>query len=339
MKRGLTLGKYAPFHRGHQLVVETALAEMDETIVIAYDAPETTDVPLEVRAGWIRSLYPSARVVEARNGPVEVGYTPEIMGAHEQYVIERLGIEGVTHFYSSEPYGDHMSRALGAIDRRVDTDRRAFPVSGTDIRADTYSNREFVSPVVYRDLITNVVFLGAPCTGKTSLAESLSREFSTQWMPEFGREYWEAHQVERRLTLSELVEVAEGHLEREDSLVLRSNRYIFTDTNALTTAVFARWYHGEVPSRLANLADRAESRYDLVFLCSADIPYVDTWDRSGETNRTAFQRLVIEDLRARGVPFVELSGTLNERISRVREVLDGFSKYPAARPACSCTGP
>ena len=41
---GLTLGKFAPFHRGHQFVVETALAEMDEVIVIIYDAPETTPI-------------------------------------------------------------------------------------------------------------------------------------------------------------------------------------------------------------------------------------------------------------------------------------------------------
>ncbi len=34
MKRGLTLGKYAPLHRGHQLVIETGLAETDEMVVI-----------------------------------------------------------------------------------------------------------------------------------------------------------------------------------------------------------------------------------------------------------------------------------------------------------------
>ena len=34
MKRGLTLGKYAPLHKGHQFVIETALAEMDEVVVI-----------------------------------------------------------------------------------------------------------------------------------------------------------------------------------------------------------------------------------------------------------------------------------------------------------------
>jgi nicotinamide mononucleotide adenylyltransferase len=34
-KRGLTLGKFAPLPKGHQLVIETALAEMDEVVVLS----------------------------------------------------------------------------------------------------------------------------------------------------------------------------------------------------------------------------------------------------------------------------------------------------------------
>ena len=94
MTRGLTLGKYAPLHRGRQLVIETALAEMDETLVIVYDAPETTSVPLAVRCGWIRTLYPLVRVIEAWDGAPEVGHTAELIRAHEDYVIDSLGIGG-----------------------------------------------------------------------------------------------------------------------------------------------------------------------------------------------------------------------------------------------------
>ncbi len=32
--RGLTLGKFAPLHKGYQLVIETALREMDEVVTI-----------------------------------------------------------------------------------------------------------------------------------------------------------------------------------------------------------------------------------------------------------------------------------------------------------------
>jgi NadR type nicotinamide-nucleotide adenylyltransferase len=323
----LTLGKYAPLHRGHQLVIETALSEMDETVVLIYDAPDVTDVPLAIRSRWLRKLYPAARVVEAWDGPTEVGYTPELMQAHERYVIDRLGMRGITHFYSSEPYGEHMSRALGAIDRRVDDARTRVPVCARDIRKDAFAHREYMAPLVYRDLIVNVAFLGAPSTGKSTIAAHLAQALDTQWMPEYGRQYWEEHQIDRRLTPEQLVAIAEGHLEREDALLAESNRYLFTDTNAITTATFARYYHGTAHPRLAELARRAACRYDLTFVCDIDIPYDDTWDRSGEASRAVFQRQVIADLIEHKVPFVMLSGTLDQRAARVRAVLGRFRKY------------
>lgn len=327
MKRGLTLGKYAPLHRGHQLVIETGLSEMDEMILIIYDAPETTTIPLAVRSGWIRSLYPEVRVIEAWDGPMKTGYTAELMQAHERYVINKLGTEAVTHFYSSEPYGEHMSRALGAVDRQVDAARARIPISATDVRADPFAYRHYLHPIVYRDLIVNAVFLGAPCSGKSTIAERLARDFKTQWMPEYGREYWEMHQVNRRLSPQQLFEIAQGHIEREDALLEKANRYLFTDTNAITTATFARYYHGRVEARLSALAERAVRRYDLVFVCDIDFPYDDTWDRSGEVNRTAFQGQVISDLNQLKVPFIMLSGPLEKRVSQVSNVIRHFQKY------------
>jgi NadR type nicotinamide-nucleotide adenylyltransferase len=327
MKRGLTLGKYAPLHHGHQLVIETGLSETDDMVVIIYDAPETTTIPLAVRSGWIRSLYPTVRIIEAWDGPTEIGYTPELMRAHERYVIDKLGVEAVTHFYCSEPYGEHMSYALEAIDRRVDEAREQVPISATDIRRDPFAHREHLDRLVYRDLIINVVFLGAPCSGKTTIAERLARDFNTQWMPEYGREYWEKHQANRRLSLQQLVEIAERHIEHEDALLEKSNRYLFTDTNAITTATFARYYHGKIEPRLAALAERAVTRYDIVFVCDIDIPYFDTWDRSGEVNRADFQRQVIGDLNQRKVPFIMLSGALEKRVIRVGNMLSHFKKY------------
>ncbi len=326
-RRGLTLGKYAPLHKGHQLVIETALAEMDEVVVIIYDAPDVTPVPLPVRSNWIRELYPTVQVIEAWDGPTEVCDTPEIKHRHEDYILSRLGVTGITHFYSSEFYGDHMSRALGARNRLVDPERRQVPVSGTMIRNNPFRHREYIHPRVYRDLITNVVFLGAPCTGKTTLASRLAREFRTQGMPEYGRAYWERHQVNRRLSLDQLVEIAEGHLEREEELLLSADRYLFTDTNALTTYQFALHYHGKASPRLTELAEKAVSRYDLVFLCDDDILYEDTWDRSGEVDRHIFQKAVQDDLIQRRISFFTLSGDLESRIYEVKSILKQHGKY------------
>jgi NadR type nicotinamide-nucleotide adenylyltransferase len=235
-------------------LIETALVEVDELVVLVYDSPRVTAVPLRVRCGWIRDLYPRVTVVEARGGPTEVGHTHGIKEAHERYVLEALGIRGVTHFYSGEFYGEHMSVALGAIDRRIDPERKQFPVSGSLIRQAPHRWREYIHPRVYRDLVVNVALLGAPSTGKTTLAERLALEYSTNWMPEYGREYWETHQVNRRLTPDQLVDIAEGHLESEEELLRCAKRFLFTDTNAITTLMFALDYHGGSPVRLAALA-------------------------------------------------------------------------------------
>ena len=325
--RGLTLGKFAPLHRGHQLLIETVLAETDDATVIVYDAPETTDVPLGVRSGWIRRLYPAVEVIEAWDGPTDVGYTPELMNAHEEYVLHLLDGRLITHFFSSEPYGSHMSRALGAVDRRVDDARTRFPVSGTAVRSDPFLHRQLMDPLVYWDHVTRVVFLGAPSTGKSTLAEHLACEFSTRWMPEYGREYWEEHQVERRLSSEQLVELAVEHIRREDALTSEANPYLCVDTNAMTTVAFARYYHGVVPIRLQELADTHLSRYDLTFVCDSDIPYDDTWDRSGEANREVFQRQVIDDLRRARVPFLVLRGSVARRAETVARTLKAHRKF------------
>ncbi|MFZ6014706.1 MAG: AAA family ATPase [Bacteroidota bacterium] len=325
-KAGLTLGKFAPFHRGHQLVVETALQEMDDLVVVIYDAKEVTPIPLSVRASWIRKLYPQVTLIKGVDGPADAGYTPEVKAIQERYILGLLKGKRITHFYCSEPYGQHMSKALGAQNRVVDLDRERFPVSGTAIRQDPFKHRAFIHPIVYKDLITNVVFLGAPSTGKTTVAEACAKHFSTTWMPEYGREYWEKNHVDRRLTVEQLVELAEGHLERENAKLLEANQFLFTDTNAITTYIFSHYYHQRALKNLADLARLAEKRYDLVFLCDTDIPYDDTWDRSGDTNRMEFQQQIMIDLETRNIPFKLLSGTLYDRVKTVESVLQTFKK-------------
>ncbi|MCU0707067.1 MAG: AAA family ATPase [Pirellula sp.] len=323
---GLVLGKFAPLHRGHQRLIETSLAETDHTIVLMYDSPEHNVPPLPIRRRWIEDLYPTVEVLEAWDGPTETGLDPVVTARHDAYLKNRLSRKNVTHFFSSEPYGEHVSRALGAMDRRVDETREVIPISATAIRNDLFKNRQYVSPRVYRDLITHVVFLGAPSTGKTTLAQALAAKLETVWMPEYGREYWNEHQVNRRLTREQLVEIAVGHREREDRLLESANGVFLIDTDATTTLQFSYYYHESAHPELVRLADACRDRYDLVFLCECDIPYDDTWDRSGAVFRTTMQRRIESDLRARKRPYVRLTGSVEERCAAVLSKLADFRK-------------
>ena len=326
MHRGLTLGKFAPFHRGHQLLVETALAEVDELVVMVYPTG-VTPIPLQVRARWIQTLYPSVQIIEAWDGPEGYGDTPEIRAEQETYILTKLKGLPITHFYSSEFYGEHVSQALGAVDRRVDPARQAVPISGTALRADYFAGRAFIDPRVYADLITKVCFMGAPSTGKTTLVKALAAHYNTAWMPEYGGAYWLEHQVDRRITLEQFEEIAPEHHRREDALLQESRTYLFCDTTPITTYGFAKDYHGCAGPILTKFAQEAEKQYDLFFLCDTDIPYADTWDRSGDQKRQWFQQQIVGDLLQRRIPFFTLRGTVAERITQVVAILAQHQKF------------
>lgn len=326
---GLFLGKFTILHSGHQYVIDTALNEVDKLIVLIYDAPSSTSIPLNIRSQWIKTIYSdsSLEVIEGWCAPEDVGYTDDVIMIQNEYIKKIVGNKKITHFYSSEPYGEHVSEALKCINRVVDIDRKKYPVSASVIQKNPYLYREFIHPVVYEDLIINIAFVGAPSTGKTTIAQHLSTIFKTNWMPEYGREYWNIHQTNRRLNSKQLVEIAEEHIIREQENLMNANQYLFTDTNAISTYMFALDYHDFAEERLIELANQAEYRYDLVFLCNDDIPYDDTWDRSGDQSRHQFQKKIISDLLQRKIAYITLSGTLDKRLEIVKNILSKFKKW------------
>jgi len=129
------------------------------------------------------------------------------------------------------------------------------------------------------------------------------------------------------LTAKQLVEIAEEHIEREDKALLESNKFLFTDTNAITTYLFSLYYHGKADPKLKEMAENCVKRYDLIFVCGDDIAYDDTRDRSGDINRKSMQKQKIAYLCEHKIPFIVLRGNLKERIKEVEKILSKFEKY------------
>ena len=167
----------------------------------------------------------------------------------------------------------------------------------------------------------NIVFMGAPSSGKTTLCKYLANHFEEPWMHELGKQYWLDNQVNRRLTQKQLLEIAQLHILGEDKNMEEVKEFLFTDTNSITTYMFALDYFGQVDAELTELARQAEHRYDHFFVCDIDIPYEDTWERSGEVYRTRFQKLILDDLAIRGIRYTILSGDIQTRIAKVLSIL------------------
>ncbi len=150
-KIGFTIGKFAPFHKGHQFLIETGLKEMDKFFIVLYET-NVLDIDINTRAKWINKLYPQIKIYFAKNPPEQYGLDDQSVKIQMEYLIKIIKNEKPTHFYSSEPYGKYVSKYLGIVDRQVDLKRKTIPINGTLIRQDIESNKEWISDIVYKDL-------------------------------------------------------------------------------------------------------------------------------------------------------------------------------------------
>lgn len=149
-KIGFTIGKFAPFHKGHEYLIETALKEMDKLIVVVYDT-DVIDVNTEKRAEWIKEKYPNIEIKFAHNPPAQYGLDKESVNIQMKYLTKIMENENPTHFYSSEKYGKSVAEYMNIIDRRVDNERQAVPISASKIRNNIEENKNWIENSVYLD--------------------------------------------------------------------------------------------------------------------------------------------------------------------------------------------
>lgn len=149
-KIGFTIGKFAPLHKGHQLLIETAINEMDEFYVVIYDT-SNIDVSIQKRANWIKQLYPDVNIIYAFNSPKQYGLDDESVKIQMEYLSEKIKGIPVTHFYSSEPYGQKVAEYLNIENRLVDIEKRKVPIDATSIRKNYRNNRKYMEDIVYYD--------------------------------------------------------------------------------------------------------------------------------------------------------------------------------------------
>ena len=314
---GLVVGKFAPPHKGHQLLLETALSACENLTVLVYSNPDFPEMPSLTRASWILELYPNARVFVPENPPHNDADDFTQREFVKQFLErEKISIDAV---FTSENYGAGFAAHIGSEHVLVDLERLQISISGTRVRADVHANRAMLDPRIYRHFVQKVVLMGAESTGKSTLTERLASKFQTNFVPEYGREVW--MQKNCVLELSDYVHIASHHRKLEDAAMLESNRFLFVDTNAITTMFWCYAYEGGGLPELTALARAAETRYDHVFVCNDDIPFVQDGWRDDAVWRSRQQSLIIYDLTVRGVAYTLISGSLEERLVQVEKVL------------------
>lgn len=170
------------------------------------------------------------------------------------------------------------------------------------------------------ELVKRVCLLGAESTGKTTLAHTLAEAYGSLWNPEYGRPYTQLGRPRGAPWTSwEFTHIARVHCWYEDFLAGCSDRVLFCDTDAFTTAVFHEVYLG-VPAR--GFDELVARRYDAYLVCGLDVPFAHDGVREFEEKRRAMHERYLEHAQRSGRPWALVEGTVPERVQTARALVD-----------------
>jgi HTH-type transcriptional repressor of NAD biosynthesis genes len=352
-KCGLVVGKFAPLHLGHQLLIKRALSSCEQVIVISYSKPEFAGCDCASREAWLAQLFPQVtRLViddqrlAALCAAKQLSPIPCIPPNTATDQVQRefvawlcwslLGIT-VDAVFTSEDYGDGFARVLGeyfsqrsAAPHRVahvsvDRQRQTIPISGTAIRLNPHAHRQYICGAVYAKWVQRVCILGAESSGKSTLAQALAARLDTVWAAEYGRELWE--QQQGQLRYADMLHIAQTQVQREQQLCMVAQRLLICDTSPLTTLFYSHALFACADPQLEVLAGRD---YDYVFLCVPDFAFVQDGTRQDEGFSARQHQWYLGQLAARGVTYSLLTGPLESRLNTVIAALNTASDYSSA---------
>lgn len=360
MTLGFVVGKFYPPHRGHRHLIQTARRGCDRLVVLLPHHP-SQKIPGELRQAWLQEIHPDC---EIHLVPDELDEAPEPWA---RFTLQHLG-RAPDVVFSSEDYGPPFAAAMGCRHVMVDRDRAAFPISGTAVRTAPLDHLDWLEPCVRAWFVRRVVLIGAESTGKTTLAQALARHYGTGWVPEVGREYWEA-KIREGLPCGRFPswaadaegaadadgEPVEAEVDRPmhggsgdaptAELSSAEFRYIAAEQQRRENAAartanrvlicdtngFATgtWHERYRGRRDAEVdAIGARDRVHLYLLAEPDFPFVQDGWRDGEHVREWMHARFAEQLAAGPTPVVRLRGSWEERMAAAVAAIDALLAQP-----------
>lgn len=175
-----------------------------------------------------------------------------------------------------------------------------------------------------------IVLFGAESTGKSTLSVLLAKHYQTLYNPEFVRSYLEERhffgliQHQKQISYTDVEKIALGQFISEkncfEQAFLLQKKYVFFDTNLLTTLIYSREIYQKTPPFLEAMI--AKQPYNRYFLLDTDIEWQPDLQRESPAARLFFQEKMRTELEKRNLAYTLVSGSERERLQKIIAELD-----------------
>lgn len=314
---GLIIGKFYPFHTGHQALIDYAL-EHCKHLTIFIGARSDEKISMEVRIQWLEDHYVANDRVKVVGAVAD--HLPE-PGTLSSSKVSELWSEYISKHYGrfdiiigSEDYVHEVAEYTTAKGLVFDIDREQYPITATEIRKEPMVHWRYLPHVTRQYFLKTICIFGPESTGKSMLTEKLAKYFGTIFVPEIARDILgNRHCREKDFNLIGIEHAAAVYQAQRDK---EAHRILFVDTDTITTRVFHDVYYPHEGLMTKELLSRIEAegpQYDFYFLCDVDVPWVpDTSRDLGDVREEMFD-IYKQELEKRSLNYVILSGDWDNR--------------------------
>ncbi len=155
-----------------------------------------------------------------------------------------------------------------------------------------------------------IVITGPESTGKSTLAKQLADHFNAPLIKEFARVY--LTNLSRKYRQSDLLEIAKGQLKLEKEAIIQNAELIICDTSIEVIKIWSEVKYGTCNQSILNIYSK--NLPDLYLLMTPDLPWQPDPLRENPNDRDILFKLYKNELISSKTPFLEISGSGNERI-------------------------
>lgn len=312
MVKAFVFGKFSPFHKGHEAMINFALTKCDFLTVLVC-CSDKESIPDTFRKAWIEKAFENKKNIEIRTFNYLESELPNTSESSKSVskiwaVIFKKQLPDYSLLITSEEYGNFVAAFMNIQHIAFDIPKKLYSVSATAVRNNLFANWQFLPDSVKPDYAIKVVILGTESTGKTTLTERLAKYFNCSSVKEAGRDIIANS---NSFEFDDLHLVAFEHAKRIDKAVLAQSPLIIIDTDVHITKSYANFIFEktfEVESEIYN-----SNKSDLYLYLNNDVIYVQDGTRLSKNDRDLLDISHRQILSEHNINFVEISGDWDNR--------------------------
>lgn len=315
MIKAFVFGKFLPFHKGHEAMINFALTKCDllTVLICCSDKENISDI---TRQKWIEKSFEKVKNIEIKIFNYLENELPNTSESSQE--VSKIWSSKFKAFFpdydlviTSEEYGNYVASFMNIKHIAFDIPRQLFPVSATAVRNDIFKNWKFLPDSVKPEFAIKVVLLGTESTGKTTLTERLAKHFNCNSVKEAGRDIITNS---NSFEFEDLHIVAKEHAKRIDLATFGESPLIIIDTDIHITKSYANFMFNEtleVATKIYN-----SNKADLYLYLNNDVIYIQDGTRLSENDRNLLDISHRKILKQHNINFTEVTGDWQQRFEQ-----------------------